>query len=106
MIFLLIGIVFGREARRHNASLETDNLYDELKVVLKPDGTKSTKWPIDLQTMFSYTSKYSESALHANAGWLTGWLTSGNAARSYEGLRAERLRVERKEFESFHVAHW
>ncbi|KAK7691726.1 hypothetical protein QCA50_005126 [Cerrena zonata] len=44
------------EARRHNASLETDNLYDELKVVLKPDGTKSTKWPIDLQTMFSYTT--------------------------------------------------
>ncbi|KAI0783059.1 hypothetical protein C8Q75DRAFT_811282 [Abortiporus biennis] len=43
------------EARRENSIISTDNLNDALQVVLKPDGTKSTLYPANLNSLFAYS---------------------------------------------------
>ncbi len=49
-----------REARRKNSGLRPSpsNMNDTLEVVLKPDGTKSTLYPANLRSLFSYDSTY------------------------------------------------
>ncbi|GJE91393.1 hypothetical protein PsYK624_075430 [Phanerochaete sordida] len=42
------------ESRRQNSILRTDNLQDQLAVVLKPDGTKSGVYPHNLHSLFAY----------------------------------------------------
>ena len=44
-----------REARRANASLRRDNLNDTLEIVLRPDGTKSAVYPVNLNSLFNYS---------------------------------------------------
>lgn len=42
------------EARRANSILRTDNLQDQLVVVLKSDGTRSDVYPHNLHSLFNY----------------------------------------------------
>ena len=42
------------EARRANSILRTDNLQDQLEVVLKSDGTRSDVYPHNLHSLFNY----------------------------------------------------
>ncbi|KAI0918984.1 hypothetical protein AcW1_003516 [Taiwanofungus camphoratus] len=42
------------EARRVNSVLRTSNLDDHLAVILRPDGTKSDFYPVNLRSLFSY----------------------------------------------------
>ncbi|EMD33101.1 hypothetical protein CERSUDRAFT_57510, partial [Gelatoporia subvermispora B] len=42
------------EARRANALLRSNNLDDNLAVVLKPDGSKSKLYPVNLRSLFAY----------------------------------------------------
>lgn len=44
-----------RESRRANSNLRTDNLTDQLAVVLKPDGTRSDVYPHNLHSLFAYS---------------------------------------------------
>lgn len=46
------------EARRANSNLRTDNLTDQLAVVLKPDGTRSDVYPHNLHSLFAYSGAY------------------------------------------------
>lgn len=43
------------EARRTNSNLRQDNLNDPLEVVLRPDGTKSAVYPVNLNSLFYYS---------------------------------------------------
>lgn len=43
------------EARRANSNLRTDNLTDQLAVVLKPDGLRSDVYPHNLHSLFAYS---------------------------------------------------
>ncbi|KAI0343738.1 hypothetical protein BDW22DRAFT_1356282 [Trametopsis cervina] len=45
------------EARRANSNLRTDNLTDQLAVVLKPDGTRSDVYPHNLHSLFAYSDE-------------------------------------------------
>ncbi|KAH8087856.1 hypothetical protein BXZ70DRAFT_955416 [Cristinia sonorae] len=43
------------EARRQNSNLRTDDLNDQLEIVLKPDGTRSDVYPANLNALFAYS---------------------------------------------------
>ncbi|KAI0090766.1 hypothetical protein BDY19DRAFT_992181 [Irpex rosettiformis] len=45
------------ESRRANSNLRTDNLTDQLAVVLKPDGTRSDVYPHNLHSLFAYSDE-------------------------------------------------
>lgn len=44
------------KARQANSLLRSSNLDDRLAAILKPDGTRSDVWPVDLRSLFNYDS--------------------------------------------------
>lgn len=47
-------MMIASESRWTNSILRTDNLQDQLAVVLKPDGTRSDLYPHNLHSLFAY----------------------------------------------------